>query len=117
LFIVRETLIDETVFEQFAANPHFYVPESFNLNPVTQAAEVNEVATTFRGMYLGGQHPHAAIRYNWTVFNTDHHFSYFVDRSLRYHMRRQTQPIYYYNFHYDGALNMMKRFMLLGDVS
>ncbi|KAG5683592.1 hypothetical protein PVAND_012865 [Polypedilum vanderplanki] len=115
LYIIRETLLDDTVFDQFQRNPHFYVPQSFNLNPVTQAAEVNEVATAFRNLYLGGQHPHTGIRYNWTVYNTDHHFSFFVDRALRYHVRRQTQPIYYYNFHFDGTLNMMKRFLLLGD--
>lgn len=59
LFMIRETLIDNTVFDQFIANPHFYVPQSYNLNPVTNATEVNEVAMTFRNMYLGGQHPSA----------------------------------------------------------
>lgn len=59
LFMIRETLIDNTVFDQFIANPHFYVPQSYNLHPVANAAQVNEVATTFRNMYLGGQHPSA----------------------------------------------------------
>jgi hypothetical protein len=47
--------------------------------------------------------------------NTDHHFSYFIDRSVRYHARRQTQPIYYYRFGFDVAMNMLKRRILLGN--
>lgn len=115
--MIRESILDSTVFDQFAANQHFYVPMSYNLNPTTQPSQVNEVAMTFRNMYLGGQNPHAGIRYNWTQFNTDHQFSYFVDRSVRYHVRRQSQPIYYYTFRFDGALNMLKRLIGLGDVS
>jgi bile salt-stimulated lipase len=115
LFMIRETIIDDTVFSQFIANPHFYVPASYNLHPVFNAAEVNEVATTFRNMYLGGQHPSPELRFNWTLYNTDHHFHYFTDRAVRYHTRRQTQPIYYYKFSYDGAFNLMKRRLLLGD--
>lgn len=115
--MIREALLDNTVFDQFANNPHFYVPQSFNLNPVTQSAQVNEVATTFRNYYMGGQHPNNEIRYNWTTYCTDHQFSFFVDRAVRYHVRRQTQPIYYYKFSYDGSLNMMKRLTLLADVS
>jgi hypothetical protein len=115
LFMIRETLIDNTVFDQFIANPHYYVPMSYNLNPVSNPAEVNEVATTFRNMYLGGQHPSAEIRYNWTVYCTDHHFHYFVDRAVRYHVRRQSHPIFYYKFSYDGAFNHMKRQLLLGN--
>ncbi|XP_070495495.1 para-nitrobenzyl esterase-like [Chironomus tepperi] len=115
LFMIREAILDNTVWDQFANNPHFYVPQSYNLNPVTQSAQVNEVATTFRNSYMGGQHPHNEIRYNWTTYCTDHQFSFFVDRSVRYHVRRQTQPIYYYKFSYDGSLNMMKRLILLAD--
>lgn len=112
--MIRETLLDDTVWDQFAANPHYYVPLSYNLNPAQHPAEINEVATTFRNMYLGGEHPHAGIRWNWTVYNTDHHFHYFVDRAVRYHVRRQPQAIYYYKFSYDGAFNHMKRQMMLG---
>lgn len=117
LYMIRESILDKTVFDQFAANQHFFVPTSYNLNPINHAAQVNEVATTFRNMYFNGQNPHSGIIYNWTQYNTDHQFSYFVDRTVRFHVRRQTQPIYYYTFSYDGALNMLKRLILLGDVS
>lgn len=115
LFMIREILVDDTVMDQFIANPHFYSPISFNLNPSTQQAQVNEVAQTFRNIYFNGQHPSQAIRYNWTQYQTDMHFSFGVDRVIRYHAARQTQPIYYYKFSMDGSLNMVKRLLLLTD--
>lgn len=100
---------------QFIANPHFYVPQSFNLNPATQQAQVNEVAQTFRNIYFNGQHPSEPIRYNWTQFNSDSQFNFGIDRTVRYHSARQSQPIFYYKFSMDGSLNMIKRLLLLTD--
>lgn len=113
--MVREILLDDTVMDQFIANPHFYAPRSFNLNPVTQQAEAEEVAATFRNIYFNGQHPSQAIRFNWTQYMTDSHFSFGVDRTLRYHSERQTQPLFYYKFSMDGSLNLIKRLLLLSD--
>ena len=113
--MIRELLFDPTVMSQFIANPHFYVPQSFNLNPATQQAQINEVATTFRNIYFNGQHPNEAIRFNWTQYQTDSHFAFGIDRTVRYHAPRQTQPIFYYKFSMDGSLNMIKRLLLLTD--
>lgn len=101
--------------DQFIRNPHFYVPQSFNLNPTTQQAQVNEVAQTFRNIYFNGQNPSQSIRYNWTQFHTDAHFAFGIDRTVRHHAARQSQPIFYYKFSMDGALNMVKRLLLLSD--
>lgn len=113
LFMIRELLIDNTVMDQFIANPSFYVPLSFNLNTAQHSAQINEVATTFRNMYFNGAHPSQAIRFNWTQMFSDHHFNFGVDRTVRYHSTRQTQPIFYYKFSFDGSLNMIKRLLLL----
>lgn len=113
--MIRELLIDDTVMNQFIQNPHFYVPGSFNLNPQTQQAQVNEVATTFRNIYFNGAHPSQAVRFNWTQYNTDMHFAFGIDRTVRYHSARQTQPIFYYKFSMDGSLNMIKRLIFLTD--
>ncbi|KAL7018772.1 hypothetical protein ACKWTF_010907 [Chironomus riparius] len=112
LFMVREHLFDDTTLAQFATNPHFYVHPSFNLAP-TQTTQVNEVATTMRNMYFNGGHPTMETRFNYSQFMSDHHFAYSIDRCVRYHARRQTQPIYYYKFDFDGSLNMIKRLLLL----
>lgn len=112
LFMVRENLFDSTAMGQFATNPHFYVHPSFNLVP-SQTTQVNEVATTFRNMYFNGGHPTMDTRFNYSQFMSDHHFAYGIDRCVRYHARRQTQPIYYYKFDFDGSLNMIKRLLLL----
>lgn len=104
--MIREMLFDDTVMSQFIANPHFYSPLSFNLNPATNQAQINEVAAAVRNMYFNGQHPTAAIRFNWTQYQSDMHFNFGIDRVVRYHSTRQTQPIYYYKFSMDGSLNV-----------
>lgn len=111
LFMIRELLIDSNVFNNFINNPHFYVPQSFNLQPGSAAS--NEVATAFRNQYFNGQHPSNAIRFNWTQYCSDHHFGFGIDRTIRYHAAAQSQPAYYYKFSYDGSLNMVKRLLLL----
>jgi bile salt-stimulated lipase len=115
LFVIREVLIDNTVMDQFIANPHLYSPHSFNLNRQTQQAEINEVATTFRRIYFNGAQPSQANRFNWTQYMTDAHFTFGSDRTTRYHSERQTQPVYYYKFSIDAGLNMVKRLLLLSD--
>jgi carboxylesterase type B len=115
LFIIRESIIDSTVFDQFAANPFFYVHPSFNLHPTNNVAQVNEVATSMRNIYFQGGHPTPAGRFNYSEFMSEHHFTYRIDRTVRYHAKRQTQPIFYYKFDFDGSLNMIKRLLLLTD--
>jgi bile salt-stimulated lipase len=125
LFYVHEPALDPTIFNQFAANPHFYVPQSFNLHPTTNAAEVNEVATTFRNMYFLGGHPVVQNVHNYSIFMSDQIYNFAIDRAVRYHTRRQTQPVYYYRFSLDGAFNLKKSILQLtsfpgavhGDVS
>lgn len=115
MFMRRENLVDTTVFAQMQANPHFYVPGSFNLHPTTHSAQVNEVAQAFRNIYFRGQHPTQADMFNYTQYKTDHHFTFGIDRTIRYHSARQTQPIFAYKFSMDGSLNMIKRLLLLSD--
>lgn len=101
--------------DQFIANPHYYSPKSFDLNPATNQAEINEVAAMVRNTYFNGQHPSQAIRFNWTQYYSDMHFAFGIDRTVRYHAALQTQPIFYYKFSMDGGLNMVKRLLLLTD--
>ena len=113
LFMIREVLIDDSVMNQFVINPHFFVPLSFNLQAGSAAS--NEVSTAFRQQYFNGAQPNQAVRFEWTQYNTDHHFAFGIDRTIRYHSTHQTQPAYYYRFSFDGALNMIKRLLLLTD--
>lgn len=113
LFVAHEHLIDNTTFSQFPPNPHFYPHPSFNLHRTLHASQINEVATSFRNIYFNGGHPTMETRQQYAEFMSEHHFTYPVDRTVRYHARRQTQPIYYYKFGFDGSLNMIKRLLLL----
>ncbi len=118
LFMVLEqTLVPPPpdVFALFATNPHFYVSPTFNLVPGVHDAQINEVAGWMRGNYFAGGHPTQQIAFNYSVFMSDHHFNYGIDRTVRYHARRQAQPVYYYKFSFDGSLNMIKRLLRLTD--
>lgn len=117
LFMAREAfLVDDTVPAQFEANPHFYASPTFNLVPGVHTAQINEVAMAMRNYYFNGGHVSnepGLPRFNYSSYMSDQHFAYGVDRTIRYHARRQSQPIYYYQFGFDGSLNMIKRLMLL----
>lgn len=118
LFMARESLFDDTVPAQFMANPHYYASPTFNLVPGVHTSQINEVALAMRNYYFQGGHVSnepGTPRFNYSLYMSDHHFSYGVDRTIRYHARRQSQPIYYYKFGFDGSLNMIKRLLLLTD--
>lgn len=115
LFMIREQFLlpEPDVFALFPQNPHFYSHPTFNLSPGVHDSQINEVAAAMRNQYFAGGHPTQANAWNYSVYMTDNHFSYGVDRTVRYHVRRQSQPIYYYKFGFDGSLNMIKRLLLL----
>lgn len=115
MFLEEQLLPDPDVFALFAANPHFYSHPTFELTPGVHNSQINEVAAAMRNYYFDGGHPTAQNKLNYSIFMSDHHFSYGVDRTVRYHARRQSQPIYYYKFGFDGSLNMMKRLLRLQD--
>lgn len=112
LFMIREALLDSTVQDVINANRHFVVPTTlWGVDPHSAAGQT--IADEFHHLYLNNQPVSDANRYNWTQYNTDHHFAYGIDTSLRSHLCHQTQPIYYYVFSFDGDLNLVKRAILL----
>lgn len=115
MFLEQGLLPEPDVFALFAANPHFYASPTYNLVPGVHNNEINEVASAMRNYYFAGGHPSQQNALNYSIFMTDHHFSYGIDRTIRYHARRQSQPIYYYKFGFDGSLNMIKRLLRLQD--
>lgn len=115
MFHEQRLVPNPNAFELFPHNPHFYSYPAYNLIPGVHTNEINEVANAMRGYYFGNGHPSQENALNYSIYMTDNHFSYGVDRTVRYHARRQSQPIYYYKFGFDGSLNMIKRLLQLGD--
>jgi hypothetical protein len=108
-------LLDPLLFSAYLFNPNNYVPYSFKLNPSTQQAQINEVATKFKQMYFYGLEPSALLMNEWAQFQSDSIFSYGVDRTVRYHAAKSS-PVYFYQFSKQGTLNIIKQQNLLNDI-
>lgn len=112
LFMIREQLLDPSVVDIINENRNFVVPTTlWGVDPNSAAGTV--ITNEFHSFYMDNQPLSGDNRYNWTKYNTDHHFGYGVDTTLRTHLRHQSSPIYYYIFSFDGDLNLVKRALLL----
>lgn len=112
LFMIREQMLDASTRDVLNANRHMVVPQTlWGVDPHSAAGTT--IANEFHSYYLNNQPLDDANRYNWTTYNTDHHFGYGVDTTMRAHLRHQSSNIYYYVFSFDGDLNLVKRGLLL----
>lgn len=111
LLMVREYWLDGDVFTRFNENDEFLVPTSFGLQK--NSSYVKEVADAFRNLYFGGQNLSSEKLNEWAQYHTDAQFKFPVDRTIKFFALASTQPIYYYDFSFDGALNFLKTLLLL----
>ncbi|XP_055547867.1 juvenile hormone esterase-like [Wyeomyia smithii] len=113
LFMVREHLLDSTVWNEFTRNPGFFVPHFWNIPAGT--TEASAVSQAFRDFYWQDQALGPDIMLEWSKFHTDQQFIYAVDKTTRLTAAANSQPTFYYQFSFDGDLNLMKRLLLLTD--
>uniref|UniRef100_A0A182LWB5 Carboxylic ester hydrolase n=1 Tax=Anopheles culicifacies TaxID=139723 RepID=A0A182LWB5_9DIPT len=106
-FTALENAIDPTVMGQFNANPHLLVPFFWNINEGTVSS--SQISSSFRQHYWQSQPLDASLDYEWTVYQTDHQFLFAIDQTIRLHAQTSTVPLYYYQFAYDGDLNLYKK--------
>lgn len=112
LLMVREYLLDKKVFDRYNENVSYLVPTSFNLSKAN-LSEINEVSESLKKLYFNGQNISAETLKGWAEFHTDAQFKFPTDRVIKYFVRNQTHPIYYYNFSFDGELNFLKTLLFL----
>lgn len=111
LLMVREYLLDEEVFDRYNQEDEFFVPLSFNLHE--NSSDVKEVADTFRNLYFDGKKLSGDSLNEWAKFHTDAQFKFPTDRAIKSFAQNASQPIYYYNFSFDGGLNFLKTLLFL----
>ncbi|GAB0097796.1 Carboxylic ester hydrolase [Sergentomyia squamirostris] len=111
LVMIRELLLDPSVFPTINANPELKVPFWWNVAPGSAASQ--SISRQIADFYWGGVALHADIREQWTHFLTDLMFAWGIDTTARMHAARQTHPVFYYRFSFDGSLNLIKRLTLL----
>ncbi|KFB38767.1 putative esterase [Anopheles sinensis] len=107
-FTALENAIDPTVKPQFNANAHLLVPFFWNVSPGSAAS--TQISNAFRNHYWQGRPIDASVDYEWTVYQTDHQFLFAIDQTVRLHAQAAPSvPLYYYQFEYDGDLNLYKK--------
>ncbi|XP_058453744.1 juvenile hormone esterase-like [Malaya genurostris] len=113
LFMVREHFIDSTVWNEFTRNPQFFVPHYWNI-PVGSEA-TGAVSQAFRDHYWQDQALTPDIMVEWCQFHSEQQFIYPIDKTVALTAKANTQPTYYYQFSFDGDLNLLKGLLRLSD--
>lgn len=114
LLMVRQTLLDRRVFDDYNRDDSSLVPLSFNLsNLSSNSTIIKEVADKFKSIYFNGQNLSSETIEGWAQYHTDAQFKFPADRTLKIIAETATKPIYYYNFSFEGALNFLKTLLFL----
>lgn len=88
------------------------IPRTVNVNPGTVAS--NELGEEIKKFYFGNQPVSKKTLPQLADLMSDYHFAILANVCCELHSRYQHQsPLYYYNFSYDGMLNMYKRLLNL----
>lgn len=112
LFMIREQILDTNVRDTINANRSLVVPTTlWDVDP--NSASGQAITNAFWDFYMNGQNLALGNRYEWSQFNTDVHFVWGIDQTIRYHLQHKVSPLYYYKFSFDGSFNMVKRALLL----
>ncbi|XP_055587409.1 carboxylesterase 5A-like [Uranotaenia lowii] len=113
LFMIHEHRIDSTVWNEFERNPHFFVPHFWNIQ--RNSAAETAVHTRFRQLYFQNRPLNPDIMMEWVLYHTDQQFIFPCDKAIRLTAEHNPHNTYYYQFSFDGALNLPKRAVLLSD--
>ncbi|XP_062543894.1 acetylcholinesterase-like isoform X2 [Armigeres subalbatus] len=88
------------------------IPRSVNVNPGTKTS--NELGEEIKKFYFGNQSVDTKTLPQLADLMSDYHFTIFANICSELHSRFQHQsPLYFYNFSFDGMLNMYKKLLNL----
>lgn len=88
------------------------IPRTVNVNPGTVAS--NELGEEIKQFYFGDKNVCKETLPQLADVMSDYHFGILANACAELHSRYQHQsPLFYYNFSFDGMLNMYKRLLQL----
>jgi bile salt-stimulated lipase len=90
-------------------NPEVIVPVSFNLK--SNSCEMKEAIQAMRQLYFCGRENGTLLE--WLRVYTDEIFRFSMDRAARFYADSSKHPIYFYEFTFDGSLNLFKKLLHL----
>ncbi|XP_019541630.3 carboxylesterase 5A [Aedes albopictus] len=105
-FTTVEFAVDQTVFDQFNNNPDLFVPFFWNINTGSPASSA--VSSAFQQHYFNNQQLGLPLFFEWSKYYGDHLFLFPVHYTAQVHAQ-SLAPVYYYQFSYDGDLNLFKK--------
>lgn len=112
LFMAREQILDGDVRDTVNQNRHLVVPTTlWDIDPRSPNGQA--MTNDIWSFYMNNEPLRLGNRLEWSRWNTDVHFLYGIDQSVRLHLQHKFSPIYYYRFSFDGSLNFLKRLTLL----
>ncbi|XP_055610912.1 esterase B1-like isoform X2 [Uranotaenia lowii] len=88
------------------------IPRTVNVNPGTKTS--TELGEEIKKFYFGDKNVSKHTLPQFADLMTDYHFGILANTCAELHSRYQHQsPLYYYNFSFDGDLNMYKKLLQL----
>lgn len=112
LFVIREQILDGSVRDTINSNMNLIIPTSiWDVEP--NSADGQAISRELWSYYMNNQALSLSNRLEWSRYNSDMHFNWGIDQTIRLHLRHQSSPIYFYRFSFDGSNNFLKRLMLL----
>uniref|UniRef100_A0A336MI63 Carboxylic ester hydrolase n=1 Tax=Culicoides sonorensis TaxID=179676 RepID=A0A336MI63_CULSO len=111
LWVIVETEMFPDVLDKFNNNSKLLLPYEWYLDPESDAA--CDVINNIQNMYFKGE-PVIKDPLDYVKYATDRHFEYAAYKTVELHASRSTQPVFFYIFSFDGALNYVKRYLKLG---
>lgn len=116
LFNVAQTFFEASVLDLYNNNSDFFVPISYMISQ-NDTNNINEVASAVKNLYFNGKKVSDDTKNEYALFHTDVGYKFAIDRTVKYFAQKSNESIYYYEFDYDGALNMIKKMMFLKSYS
>lgn len=93
--------------DDYNQNIDYFVPISYEISK--NSSRMQQIGEVFKNIYFNGQNLTEKSVGDLAHFHTDGCFRFSADRSIKYFANLSTQPIYYYEFSYDGNLNLGKK--------
>ncbi|CRL03418.1 CLUMA_CG016445, isoform A [Clunio marinus] len=110
LYMIREDLLDFSVFDDYNNNPNYFVPSSFGLTE--GSSDSTDVINYIKSFYFNNQPLSYSTREQYAQFHTDAQYIFPTERVLK-HFQFSNEPIYRYEFTFSGKFNHIKNFLFL----
>lgn len=107
---VTSPLVLNFFYKEPALSYEFFPPKSYELHHAS--SEAKKVIVIFNELYFGNQTASKLRNDVWSKFFTDAEFKFMAQRVMKFLVKKSAQPIYSYEFVFDGSLSFYKRLVM-----